>query len=184
MKTMTNYRFYILLIIGALFFEAYGHGQQSKMSFNSAFNLLNSGSKDGGPSVSVGSSSMVSGNFTNYTKGVKVGYGIPMEIALEYAVVKSNLSSEIASDPDNYFNSTDDVQQAFSNLAYGDFVKISDYNQVNVKLNFRFNPPMLLIYGSLEEEYTDNSYSSPYDPRVYKMPSTPVRGTKILVIKK
>jgi hypothetical protein len=184
MKTLTNYRFNIFLLIGTVIFVVHGEAQISKMSFNSAFNLLNSGTKDDGSSVSLASSSKVSVNFTNYTKGVKVGYGIPMEIALEYAVVKANLSSEIASDPDNYYNSPDDVQQAFSNLAYGDFVKISDYNQVNVKLNFRFNPPLLLIYGNLEEEYTDNSYSSPYDPRVYKMPSTPVRGTKILVIKK
>jgi hypothetical protein len=184
MKTRNNHPFYIIFMVVIIVLVKTGDAQQSKISFNSAYNMLNTGNKYGGASAALDRSSLISANFTNYTKSAKVGYGIPMEIALEYAVVKANLSSEIASNPDNYFSSPDDVQQAFSNLAYGDFVKISDYNQVNVKLNFRFNPPFLKIYGSVEEEYTQNSYASPYDPRVYKMPSTPVRGTKILVIKK
>ena len=184
MKNKISHPFCVLFLVITLFFMETGQAQQSMVSFNSAYNMLNTGNKYGGAYNSTVSSSHASINLVNYSKAVKVGYGIPMEIALEYAVVKANLSSEIASNPDNYFNSPDDVQQAFSNLAYGDFVKISDYSQVNVKLNFRFNPPVLKIYGNVEEEYTENSYASPYDPRVYKMPSTPVRGTKILVIKK
>ncbi len=153
------------------------------MSFSNAYNLLNTGSTSGSASTAYNANISIA-NMNNYTKAVKVGYGIPIEIALEYAVIKSNLGSEMASDPEIYNNSTDDVQQAFVNVAYGDFVKISDYNQVNVLLNFRFNPPALYIYGSLTDEFVNNDYSSPYDPRVYKMPSTPVRGTKVLVIKK
>jgi hypothetical protein len=183
MESKLKYRFNLLFMVVALVFTEVNQAQYAKMSYSNAYNLLNTGNNNNA-STSLGSSNLVSVNFTNYSKTVKVGYGIPIEIALEYAVVKSNLSSDIAGNPDNYFNSPDDVQQAFSNLAYGDFVKISDYNQVNVKLNFRFNPPLLKIYGNLEEEYINNSYSSPYDPGVYKMPTTPVKGTKILVIKK
>ncbi len=173
---------YFLILFLTLFFVRISEAQMARMSFNNAYNLINTGSNSGSSSSS-GGVQMINAQ-PGYSHKVKVGYGIPLEIAWEFAVVKANLSSEIASDPANYFNSTDDVQQAFSNLAYGDFVKISNYNQVNVALNFRFNPPELKIYGNLEEEFINGSGSSPYDPAVYRMPSTPVRGTKILVIKK
>jgi len=182
MKPGFNPQFFSFAFLFIVLMAKPGEAQMARMSFNNAYNLINTGSNSG--SSSSGGVHMINSQSSGYSHKVKVGYGIPLEIALEYAVVKSNLSSEIASDPANYFNSSDDVQQAFSNLAYGDFVRISSYNQVNVVLNFRFNPPELKIYGNVEEEFINGSGSSPYDPAVYRMPSTPVRGTKILVIKK
>ncbi len=182
METKLNYQPYILFLFIALFIVKTSEAQMAHMSFSNAYTTINSGNQSVAPSY-MGNNG-ISINASAYSHKVKVGYGIPMEIAFEYAVVKAQLSSEIASDASTYFNSSDDVQQAFSNLAYGDFVKISSYNQVNVVLNFRFNPPQLTVYGSLEDEFLNNSNSSPYDPAVYRMPSTPVRGTKILVIKK
>ena len=182
MKNILKYMHTALILLLTLLLTNITEAQMAKMSFSNAYNTINPVNQS--VDISSASNKGVSINMGGYTHKVKVGYGIPMEIALEYAVVKSQLSSEIASNPANYFNSSDDVQQAFSNLAYGDFVKISSYNQVNVVLNFRFNPPKLNIYGNLEEEFLNNSNSSPYDPAVYRMPSTPVRGTKILVIKK
>ncbi len=182
MKNISRYKSGFLILLLTLLLINTTKAQMAKMSFSSVYNIINPGSQT--VAATTVTNNGLSVNAGGYTHKVKVGYGIPMEIALEYAVVKTNLSSEIASDPANYFNSSDDVQQAFSNLAYGDFVRISSYNQVNVVLNFRFNPPKLNIYGNLEEEFLNNSSSSPYDPAVYKMPSTPVRGTKILVIKK
>jgi hypothetical protein len=103
---------------------------------------------------------------------------------MEFAVLKTNLSSDIALNSTTYDNSSTETQQAFDNIAYGNFVKISDYNQVNVKLNFRFNPPVLRVYGSDEGDFVNSSHASPYDPGVYITPNTPVRGSKIMVIKK
>lgn len=181
MATKIKLQKYFLILVLTLFFVRISEAQMARMTFNNAYNTINTGSNSG--SSSSGAVHMINAQ-PGYSHKVKVGYGIPLEIAWEFAVVKANISSEIASNPANYFNSTDDVQQAFSNLAYGDFVKISSYNQVNVALNFRFNPPELKIYGNLEDEFINGSGSSPYDPAVYRMPSTPVRGTKILVIKK
>ncbi len=182
MATKFNFISCFLSLLFMVLLLKSGEAQMARMSFNNAFNLINTGNQSGSASLTGGA--YMGAIQPGYSHSVKVGYGIPIEIAFEYAIVKSNLSSEIASDPANYFNSSDDVQQAFSNLAYGDFVRISSYNQVNVVLNFRFNPPELKIYGNVEEEFINNSSSSPYDPAVYRMPSTPVRGTKILVIKK
>lgn len=181
MATMIKLQKYFLILVFTLFFVQISEAQMARMSFNNAYNTINTGSNSSSSSSS--GVHMINAQPV-YSHKVKVGYGIPLEIAWEFAVVKANISSEIASNPANYFNSPDDVQQAFSNLAYGDFVKISSYNQVNVALNFRFNPPELKIYGNLEDEFINGSGSSPYDPAVYRMPSTPVRGTKILVIKK
>ena len=182
MKNILKYKSCFLILLLTLLLVNTTDAQMAKMSFSSAYNTINPVNQSVAASSITNNGLSINGG--GYTHKVKVGYGIPIEIAFEYAVVKAQLSSEIASNPANYFNSSDDVQQAFSNLAYGDFVKISSYNQVNVVLNFRFNPPKLYIYGNLEEEFLNNSNSSPYDPAVYKMPSTPVRGTKILVIKK
>lgn len=158
----------------------------AKMSYSNAFNMLNSGSKTTISKVSNSgsSNSMAMINTANYTKKVKISYGIPIEIVLEYAIVKSHLNSDMASNPDTYNNSSDNVQQAFVNIAYGDFVKISDYNKVNVKLNFRFNPAKLVIYGSDTEDFLNNSNASPWDVRVYKTPNTPISGSKIMVVQK
>jgi hypothetical protein len=180
MSTKFNFQSISLALFFLLFLVKPGEAQMmSRISYNKAYNLINKGTESGTSVVN-----LISVIQPGYSHAVKVGYGIPIEIAFEYVVVKSNLSSEIASNPDNYFSSSDEVQQAFSNIAYGDFVTISSYNQVNVVLNFRFNPAELKIYGNVEEEFINNSVSSPYDPAVYRMPSTPVKGTKILVIKK
>jgi hypothetical protein len=176
------YPFGFSLIILTLISEL-SHAQATKMSFSSAYNVLNTGSKNNSATSSK-STVLASINSANYTKKVKVGYGIPIEIVLEYAIVKSNLGSDMASDPATYNNSSDDVQQAFVNLAYGDFVKISDYNKVNVKLNFRFNPAKLVNYGSDDGDFINNTRSSPWDVAVYKTPNTPVSGSKILIVKK
>jgi hypothetical protein len=164
----------------------FSRAQVAKMSFNNAYNMLNSGSKYGSSKSPVMGGSMSAGvyNSVNYTKKVKISYGIPIEILFEYIAVKNNMSSNLASDPDTYNNSSDNVQQAFVNIAYGDFVKISDYNRVNVKLNFRFNPAKLVIYGSDEGDFLNNTQSSPWDVGVYKTPNTPVSGSKIMVVKK
>ena len=77
----------------------------------------------------------------SYNNKITITYGIPIEIVMEYAVLKTNLSSDMAINSATYDNSSPEIQQAFDNIAYGNFVKISDYNQVNVKLNFRFNTP-------------------------------------------
>ena len=157
---------------------------QIKMTFNQAFNAMNPGSNASSVSVMQSHTGISSIVMQNYTKGVTISYGIPIEIVMEYAALKTRMSSDIASDPTTYNNSAPDVQQAFNNLAYGDFVKISDYNRVNVKLNFRFNPPVLRIYGSDAGDFVNNTQSSPYDPGVYVMPNTPVSGSKTMVIQK
>ncbi|HEY4787110.1 MAG TPA: hypothetical protein VIH57_13725 [Bacteroidales bacterium] len=182
MKTLSfdKYRLLVAVLLVGLSVTS----QAQKMSFSNAFNMLNTGSKSGSSKFAGTGVNMVSINTANYTKKVKVSYGVPIEIVLEYAVVKSRLASDLASDPDTYNNSSGDVQQAFVNLAYGDFVKISDYNKVNVKLNFRFNPAKLVIYGSDEGDFINNTNSSPWDVGVYKTPNTPVSGIKIMVVQK
>lgn len=152
--------------------------QSSKMSFSTAFNLLNSGSSSSGsgymPSPVLGG---------NYTKKATIGYGIPFQIGMEQSIVKANLSSAIANDPDQYNSLSEDVQAALWTLAYGEFVKISN-TPVNVKLEFRFNPAQLYVYGSIQSDFIDNGSASPNDPLVYKAPQTAVSGTKIIVLKK
>ena len=161
------------------------YAQISRVSYGNAFNMLNSGNKYGTTSSSMQGGSILSSIISaSYTKKVTVSYGIPISIVMEYAVVKANLSSDVASDPDTYNNSSGDVQQAFDNLIYSDFVKISDYKKINVKLNFRFNPPQIIDYGSIESDYLNNTQSSPWDAQIYKMPNTQVCATKIMVIQK
>ena len=158
--------------------------QKAKMSFSSAYNMLNGGNNSTGSGSSSGAIQMGSVSGKSYNNKINITYGIPIEIVMEYAVLKTNLSSDIALNPATYDNSSPEIQQAFDNISYGNFVKISDYNQVNVKLNFRFNPPVLRVYGSDEGDFVNSSHASPYDPGVYTTPNTPVRGSKIMVIKK
>ena len=61
---------------------------------------------------------------------------------------------------------------------------VLNYNKVNVKLNFRFNPAKLVIYGSDQNDFLNNAQSSPWDVGVYKAPNTAVSGSKIMVVKK
>ncbi len=157
---------------------------QVKMTFHQAFNAMNPGSNSSAVNVMQSHTGISSIVMQNYTRGVAISYGIPIEIAMEWVALKTRISSDLASDPATYNNSSPDVQQAFNNLAYGDFVKISDYNRVNVKLNFRFDPPVLRIYGSDAGDFVNNTQSSPYDPGVYVMPNTPVSGSKTMVIQK
>lgn len=169
-----------------------GHAQTAKMSFNAAYSMLNSGSKSTVSTartystVNVNKESMTAAaiNAANYTKKVLISYGIPIAILFEFINVKINLSSDLASDPDTYNNCADNVQQALVNLAYSDFVKISDYKKVNVKLNFQFNPAKLVIYGSDEGDFLNNGQSSPWDVGVYKAPTTAVSGSKVMVVQK
>jgi hypothetical protein len=165
----------VILIIG--FNDAFS--QQAKMSFSNAYNMLNGGSKSTGSGMQMGS---VSGK--SFNKRITITYGIPIEIVMEYSALKNNLSSDMALNSAIYDNSSPEIQQAFDNIAYGSFVKISDYNQVNVKLNFRFNPPVLKVYGTDQNVFINITHPSPNDPGVYTTPNTPVRGSKIMVIKK
>lgn len=185
---MTKTGKYLTLLMVVLFSTTFTRAQTAKVSFANAYNMLNTGSRTGNATsyrYNVGAFvSPAALNTGSYTKKVKISYGVPIEIVLEYAVVKSRMASDLASDPDTYNNSADNVQQAFVNLAYGDFVKISDYNKVNVKLNFRFNPPKLVIYGSDAGDFINNTSSSPWDVGVYKTPNTQVSGTKIMVVQK
>ncbi len=183
MKTHIKFLGFVLLFSLAIC-SLDSTGQFLKMSFSNAYSMLNGGSNSASLGSSSGSSMISMINSTSFNKSITVSYGIPIEIVMEWANLKAKLSSDIGSNPDIYNNSSDDVQQAMSNIAYGDFVKISDYNTVNVKLNFRFSPPKLIIYGSDEGDFVNNDNSSPSDPGVFTMPSTPVRGTKIFVIKK
>jgi hypothetical protein len=175
-KFLIHFICFVVLICG--FNNAFS--QQAKMSFSSAYSILNGGSKSTGSVIAAVRS--VSGK--SYNNKITITYGIPIEIVMEYAVLKTNLSSDMAINSATYDNSSPEIQQAFDNIAYGNFVKISDYNQVNVKLNFRFNPPVLRVYGSDEGDFVNSSHSSPSDPGVYTAPNTPVRGSKIMVIKK
>jgi len=181
-------RFYSLCCILVVSFISNTQAQVAKVSFNNAYNMLNSGNKYGSTSTStsinIGGTGMNTVYLGNYTKKAKISYGIPIAILFEFIVVKINLGSDLASDPDIYNNCSDNVQQAIVNLAYSDFVKISDYNRVNVKLNFQFNPAKLVIYGSDQGDFMNNTQSSPWDVGVYKAPNTPVSGSKIMVVKK
>jgi hypothetical protein len=179
-KFLILFNFIVILISG--FNDAFS--QQAKMSFSSAYNMLNGGNKSTGSGSTSGTMQMGSVSGKSYNNKITITYGIPIEIVMEYAVLKTNLSSDMALNSATYDNSSPDIQQAFDNIAYGNFVKISDYNQVNVKLNFRFNPPVLRVYGSDEGDFVNSAHSSPYDPGVYITPNTPVRGSKIMVIKK
>jgi hypothetical protein len=184
MKTFAVLRIFLLYAVLTINFTTIGQAQKVQMSYANAFNMLNSGSKNISSKVSVMGSGLNSIYTASYNRKVDISYGIPMEIALEFAVVKARMSSDIASDPDTYNNSSQNVQQAFDHLAYGNFVKISDYNKVNVKLNFQFNPAKLIIYGSDTGDFLTNTQSSPWDVGVYKAPNSPVSGTKIMVIQK
>jgi hypothetical protein len=179
MKTIHKYivLFYFIVISISGFNDAFS--QQAKMSFSSAYNMLNGGNKSTGSGMQMTS---VSGK--SYNKRITITYGIPIEIVMEYSALKNNLISDMAVNPAIYDNSSPEIQQAFDNIAYGSFVKISDYNQVNVKLNFRFNPPVLRVYGTDQDIFINTTHASPNDPGVYTMPNTPVRGNKIMVIKK
>ena len=180
MRNKLIIRFCLLSGFLLLFNATENYAQMAKMSFSNAFNMLNLGNKNGNTSQG----SMMISTGSSYTKKVTISYGIPISILFEYIAVKLNLNSDIISDPDIYNNSSSDVQQAFDNLIYADFVKISDYNKVNVKLNFRFHPPLLTNYGSIEDDYLNNTQSSPWDAKIYKMPNTPVSASKIMVIQK
>ena len=158
--------------------------QQAKMSFSSAYSMLNGGNNSTGSGSSAGTIQMGSVSGKSYNNKITITYGIPIEIVMEYAVLKTNLSSDMAINSATYDNSSPEIQQAFDNIAYGSFVKISDYNQVNVKLNFRFNPPVLRVYGTDQGVFINITHPSPNDPGVYTTPNTPVRGSKIMVIKK
>src|ERR1035437_734973 len=120
MKTNLKY-LSVFIIVMMLILNETSQAQVAKMSFSSAYNVLNTGSKNSTSVTSSKSSALAINNSASYSKNVKVGYGIPIEIVLEYAIVKSNLSSDMASDPATYNSSSDEVQQAFVNLAYGDF---------------------------------------------------------------
>jgi hypothetical protein len=187
MKTYYGLHVWFIPILLAWIGISTCHAQMARMSFNKAYGALNPSTKSTSFATSPNSNyanAMEVAKTANYTKKVQISYGIPIEILFEYAIVKSNLASDMAGDPDTYNNSRGDVQQAFVNLAYGDFVKISDYKKVNVKLNFRFNPARLVNYGSDESDFVNNTQSSPWDVAVYKTPNTPVSGTKIMVIQK
>ena len=160
--------------------------QNSSLSFSNAFNMLNSGSKENGQKASYTSGNLTSGKMgiKFYNQTVQISYGIPLEIIFEFAAVKTHLHSDIASDPGTYSNFPANVQQAMANLINGNFVKISDYNSVNVTLNFRYNPAKLVIYGTDTGDFLNNTQSSPWDVGVYKTPNTPISGTKTMVIKK
>jgi hypothetical protein len=181
MKTFSALRFLSLCGIFAISLFANGQAQTTKISFNAAYNMLNSGSKNvyGGGSASIGTlsgggnASIGVLNGVNYTKKVQISYGIPIAILFEFITVKINLSSDLASDQDTYNNCSGDVQQALVN-----------YNKVNVKLNFRFNPAKLVIYGSDQNDFLNNAHSSPWDVGVYKAPNTAMSGSKIMVVKK
>ena len=168
----------IIRIWLALTLSTGAFAQMSKMSFSSAFSLLNSGSSSSGSGYMP-----VSGLGSNYTKKATIGYGIPFQIGMAQSIVRTNLSSAIANDPDQFNNLSEDVQAALWTLAYGEFVKIST-TPVNVKLEFRYNPAQLYVYGSIQSDFIDNGSSSPNDPLVYKAPKTAVSGTKTIVIKK
>lgn len=124
MKNKIFFRFGLLSLFLFVFNLTANFAQMGKISFGNAFNMLNSGNKNGNATTQ-GSviSSIIS---SSYTKKVTISYGIPISIVFEYIAVKLNLNSDVASDPDVYNNSSSDVQQAFDNLIYSDFVKISD----------------------------------------------------------
>ena len=189
MKTLSAFRFYVFVGFFSVSFFALSQAQTAKMSFNSAYSMLNPGSKSTVSNISTvnvnkGSMTAAAINAASYTKKVLISYGIPIAILFEFINVKNNLSSDLASDPDTYNNCADNVQQALVNLAYSDFQKISDYKKVNVKLNFQFNPAKLVIYGSDEGDYLNNGNSSPWDVGVYKAPTTAVSGSKVMVVQK
>ena len=189
MKTLSALRFYVFIGFFSVSLFAQSQAQMAKVSFNSAYNMLNTGSKSTVKTIStvnVNNASLSAGvlNAANYTKKVLISYGIPIAILFEFINVKNNLSSDLASDPDTYNNCADNVQQALVNLAYSDFLKISDYKKVNVKLNFQFNPAKLVIYGSDEGDFLNNGNSSPWDVGVYKAPTTAVSGSKVMVVQK
>ena len=160
--------------------------QNSSLSFGNAFNMLNSGSKENDHKVSSSSGYLTPGKtvIKSYTQSVQISYGIPLEIIFEFVAVKTHLHSDIASDPGTYSNFPANVQNAMANLVNGNFVKISDYNSVNVTLNFRYNPAKLVIYGTDTRDFLNNTQSSPWDVGVYQTPNTAVSGTKTMVIKK
>jgi hypothetical protein len=183
MKIQKSFRVMLLCFSILLSNTTANYAQMTKLSFGNAFNMLNSGSKYSASTMQ-GSSVLTSVLSQSYTKKVSISYGIPISILFEYIAVKLNLSNDIACNPDNYNNSPGNVQSAFDNLTNSDFVRISDYKKINVKLNFRFNPAQLVDYGSIEEDYLNNTQSSPWDAKIYKMPNTPVSASKIMVIQK
>jgi hypothetical protein len=148
--------------------------------------MLNSGSKDNLTKSSYSSGSFIKGKtgVKLYTQSVQISYGIPLEIIFEFTAVKTHLQSDIASDPGTYSNFPGNVRKAMTNLVNGNFVKISDYNTVNITLNFRFNPANLVLYGTDTGDFLNNTQSSPWDVGVYKPPNTSISGTKTMVINK
>ncbi len=158
--------------------------QKSSLSFAGAFNMLNTGSKNSTTKVTYTSVGLTPLKNHQYTQKVQISYAIPLEIVFEYTAVKTHLSSDIASDPETYNNSSGNVKKAMENLTNAAFVKMSDYNSVNVTLNFRFNPAQLVVYGTDTGDFLNNTQSSPWDPGVYQTPNTAVSGTKIMVINK
>jgi hypothetical protein len=160
--------------------------QNNSLSFGNAFNMLNTGTKENDLKATYGAGNLntVKTGIKSYNQNVQVSYGIPLEIIFEFVAVKTHLHSDIASDPGTFSNFPANVQNAMSNLVNGNFIKISDYNSVNVILNFRFNPAKLVIYGTNTGDFLNNTQSSPWDVGVYKTPNTPVSGSKTMVIKK
>jgi hypothetical protein len=157
---------------------------QKAMSFSHAYSSLNGSS--GSPNNNANTGQVVSSG----TKST-INYGIPWEIATEWNYISNGLRSGYSADPNTYNNSSVAVQQALTNLMFEPFHKISDYTrgnngQVNVKLNFRYNPAALNVYG-VESGFKANSIydasSTPWDPGIYYYPTGAPSGYKIMIIK-
>lgn len=184
MKTIEKY--FIYLIVAVTIISAPNLGLCQNMSFSKAYSALNGGSGSSGSGNSSASTIGV-GIVNGYTNKNNIYYGIPENMVGEYYSLKNGLIYALVIHPNSTNNSTNNAQQAFNDIIGSHFVKISEYAPVNVKLNFRFSPPQIAIYGTdpgQASHYLYTSISTPDDAGIFQMPGTPVSGSKIMIIKK
>lgn len=106
--------------------------------------------------------------YASYNKKIKISYQIPALNALEWAIVRHRASNVLDQHMTYLLNENPGLMVHIQNLAYNDFVTLSSYAPLNVKLDFRFN-----------------TRTSPYNAEEFApMIKGPVIQTKTLMIKK
>jgi hypothetical protein len=144
-------------------------------SFTSAYTVLNPTIAAATPATTyTGNASYVSQDkFTavipgkSYDKRWLVGFGIPLQVALDYAYLRSRMVTAYEENPEPYNNGSQALKEAVDILGWSDFATISSWAPVRCQFYFRFIPPLL---G--EKESYKTKYSYQFNPM-----AAPVKGS-------
>lgn len=153
--------------------------QLKALSTTAAFSALNAGSATVATSstyVGNTSSSIITTSGISQTEVVRaqkhdkkwvVNFGIPGQIAVDYAYLRARMISAYEEDPGVYARGSAALKEAVDILGWTPFSTISSWAAVRCQLQYRFLPP------ALEEK---DGYAFRYSPR-FDPASAPVRAT-------